>query len=110
MEETAEISFHNLLKKYNFSEEDASKFVALQKQMQSESLASKVDVSDLKTALKADIADLKSSTDISIADLKNSTDVNIANVKSALTWRMFLFWLTQIGVFLAFAYRIFPGV
>lgn len=81
MEETAEISFYNLLKKYKFSDEDASKFVSLQKKMQYENLATKSDLSE-----------------------------GLANVKSVLTWRLLMFWLGQVGIFLAFAYRIFPGM
>jgi len=74
--ESVEIDFYELLKKYNFSEEDAKKFVQLQKELHQETLATKAD---------------------------------LANLKSALTWRMFLFWLTQIGVFLGFAYKLFPN-
>jgi hypothetical protein len=88
MEETTEISFYNLLKKYNFSDEDASKFVALQKQMHIEHLATKTDIANVK----ADLAQAES------------------RIKSVLTWRMLMFWIGQIGVFLAFAYKLFPGM
>jgi hypothetical protein len=80
MEETTEISFYNLLKKYNFSDEDASKFVSLQKQMHTEHLATKTDLAQAES-----------------------------RIKSVLTWRMLMFWIGQIGVFLAFAYKLFPG-
>lgn len=82
--ETAEIRFYKLLKKNNFSEEDAGEFIALHKEMQLDDLASKVDVADLKAA--------------------------IAKTETTLTWRIFMFWLAQIGVFIAFAYKIFPGM
>ena len=73
--ETAEIRFYKLLKKYNFSEEDAGEFVALQKEMQLENLATKADVAD---------------------------------VKSALTWRMFIFWLGQVAATLAIVRYAMP--
>lgn len=84
MEETTEISFYNLLKKYNFSEEDASKFVALQKQMHTEHLATKSDIARL--------------------------EVEIAKSRSSILWAVALFWLAQVGVFLGFAYKLFPGM
>lgn len=52
--------------------------------MQLDDLASKVNVADLKAA--------------------------IARTETTLTWRIFMFWLAQIGVFIAFAYKIFPGM
>ncbi|MGB3777104.1 MAG: hypothetical protein WA960_02000 [Tunicatimonas sp.] len=73
--ETAEIRFYKLLKKYNFSEEDAGEFVALQKEMQLDNLATKADVAD---------------------------------VKSALTWRMFIFWLGQVAATLAIVRYAMP--
>ena len=59
-------------------------FITLYKEMQLEDLSSKTDIADLKAEL--------------------------GKVESTLTWRIFMFWLAQIGVFLAFAYRIFPGM
>ena len=52
--------------------------------MQLDDLASKVDVADLKAA--------------------------IAKTETTLTWRIFMFWLAQIGVFIAFAYKVFPSM
>jgi hypothetical protein len=71
MEEAAEITFYNILKK-NFSEEDASTLVALQKKMQSGSLATKADLAS-----------------------------GLANFKSVLTWRLFIFWLGQVAAVVA---------
>lgn len=71
MEEAAEITFYNILRK-NFSEEDASKLVALQKQMQTESLATKTDLAQAET-----------------------------RIKSTLTWRMFIFWIGQVAATVA---------
>ena len=82
--ETAEIRFYKLLKKNNFSDEDAGEFIALHKEMQLEDLASKTDIADIKSELR--------------------------KMEATLTWRIFMFWLAQIGVFLAFAYKIFPGI
>ena len=52
MEEPAEIGFYNILKK-QLSEEDASKLVALQKQLKD--LVSKVDLAEVKSDLVAKI-------------------------------------------------------
>lgn len=89
MEEAAEITFYNILKK-NFSEEDASTLVALQKKMQSESLATKADLASGLADVKADLADVK-------ADLAS----DLANFKSVLTWRLFIFWLGQVAAVVA---------
>ncbi|MGB3848837.1 MAG: hypothetical protein WA958_02630 [Tunicatimonas sp.] len=71
MEEAAEITFYNILKK-NFSEEDASTLVALQKRMQPENLATKADLAS-----------------------------GLTDVKSVLTWRLFVFWLGQVAAVVA---------
>ena len=83
--ETAEIRFYKLLKKNNFSEEDAGEFVAIHREMQFADLVTKAD-------LKADLAEAEQ------------------RIKTTLTWRLLMFWLGQVGIFLAFAYRIFPGM
>ena len=95
--ETTEIKFYKLLKKYQFSEEDAGEFVALQKEMQHEDLATKVDLNDVKTALTADIVNTRSDL---IAEISN-VRAEMSKIKSDLTWRMFIFWLGQVAATLA---------
>ncbi|MEM9829387.1 MAG: hypothetical protein AAF944_02050 [Bacteroidota bacterium] len=102
MEETAEIAFYNILKK-KFSEEDASKLVALQKQMYAVNLATKADLTQTESQIKTNLAQPES-------QLKTDLAQTESRIKTTLTWRIFAFWLTQVGVFLAFAYRIFPGM
>ena len=94
--ETAEIQFYELLKRHNFNSEDAEKFVGLQKEMQTQHLATKEDLRDVKAELTAEIAEVKAGLTMSIAQ-----------AKTAITWRVFIFWLAQIGVLLGIAYKVF---
>ena len=123
--ETAEIQFYELLKKHNFNSEDAEKFVGLQKEMQTQHLATKEDLREAKTELTAEIANVKAelTTEIAevkleianvkaeltteIAEVKAELTMSIAQAKTAITWRVFIFWLAQIGVLLGIAYKVF---
>ena len=103
--ETAEIQFYELLKRHNFNSEDAEKFVGLQKEMQTQHLATKED-------LKAEIADVKAeiaNVRLEITEVKAELTMSIAQAKTAITWRVFIFWLAQIGVLLGIAYKVFSG-
>ena len=123
--ETAEIQFYELLKRHNFNSEDAEKFVGLQKEMQTQHLATKEDLRDVKAELTAEIAEVKLdianakaelTTEIAnvkaeltteIAEVKAGLTMSIAQAKTAITWRVFIFWLAQIGVLLGIAYKVF---
>ncbi|MGB3588616.1 MAG: hypothetical protein WBA23_18860 [Tunicatimonas sp.] len=82
--ETTEIRFYKLLKKYNFSDEDAGEFIGLQKEMQLQNLATKEDIAKL--------------------------EIQIEKSKASILWTVVIFWLAQVGVFLGFAYKMFPGL
>ena len=69
--ETAEIQFYELLKKHNFNSEDAEKFVGLQKEMQTQHLATKEDLRDVKAELTAEIANVKTELTTEIANVKD---------------------------------------
>ena len=134
--ETAEIQFYELLKKHNFNSEDAEKFVGLQKEMQTQHLATKEDLREAKTELtteivnvkteltaeianvkaeltaeianvKLEIANVKAELTTEIAEVKAELTMSIAQAKTAITWRVFIFWLAQIGVLLGIAYKVF---
>ena len=93
MEEAAEITFYNILKK-NFSEEDASTLVALQKRMQSENLATKADLASGLSDVRTDLASGLSDTRAELAS-------GLSDLKSVLTWRLFIFWLGQVAAVVA---------
>ena len=112
--ETAEIQFYELLKKHNFNSEDAEKFVGLQKEIQTQHLATKEDLREAKTELTAEIAEVKleianvkAELTTEIAEVKAELTMSIAQAKTAITWRVFIFWLAQIGVLLGIAYKVF---
>ena len=125
----SEIRFFRFLsEKLNLNEDDAETFVALQKEVQADSLTTKGDLADLRTALKGDIAELRTELKGGISELKNemvlqesrlenkitqssaSLKVSMERYRSNVLWAVVLFWLAQVGVFLGFAYRLFPGL
>ena len=86
-----EIKFYRFLNaKLNLSEEDAETFIALQKEIQADKLATKGDLAEGNRDLSGQITDVKA-----------LLDVKIAQAKTALTWRMFIFWLGQVAATLA---------
>ena len=143
----AEIKFFRFLStKLNLSEDDAETFITLQKEVQADSLATKGDLTDLRTALKADTSQLRIELKDDIAKVRTElksdlagvrtelkgdiTDVKgeMVKIKTAITesesrtgvkleryrtnilWTVVLFWLAQVGIFLGFAYKLFPGL
>lgn len=113
-----EIKFFRFLStKLNLSEDDAETFIALQKEVQADNLATKGDLADLRTDLKGDISELKnemvsleSRLENKITESSASLKVSMERYRSNLLWVVVLFWLAQVGVFLGFAYRLFPGL
>lgn len=113
-----EIDFYRFLNtKLNLSEEDAETFITLQKKIQADSLATKSDLSDLRTDLKEGIAGLKnemvlqeSRLETKITESSSSLKVSMERYRSNVLWAVVIFWLAQVGVFLGFAYRLFPGM
>ena len=120
-----EIKFYRFLSdKLNLSKDDAETFITLQKEVQADSLATKGNLADLRTDLKGDIADLKTE----ISDLRTEVKSDFSTLKTKITessaslkvsmeryrtnilWVVVLFWLAQVGVFLGFAYKLFPGL
>lgn len=128
---TAEIKFFKLLRKINLSEDDAETFIALQKEIQADNLATKGDIFELKTELKSDINEvrgdikgirgelvvLKAGISTSAAGLEakiieSSATLNVVMERNRtnILWAVVLFWLAQVGIMLGFAYKLFPGL
>ena len=117
-----EIRFFRFLStKLNLSEDDAETFIALQKEVQADSLATKGDLADLRTDLKGDIAKLRTELKTDMVSLESRLDnkitessaslkVSMERYRSNVLWVVVLFWLAQVGVFLGFAYKLFPGL
>ena len=77
----------------------------------------KGDLGDLRTELKGDIADLRTETKTNINALETkitessaSLKVSMERYRTNILWVVVLFWLAQVGVFLGFAYKLFPGL
>ena len=103
----AEIKFYRFLSnKLNLNEDDAETFITLQKEVQASSLATKADIAELKNEMVSQESRLENKITQSSAELK----VSLERYRSNILWALLLFWLTQVGVFLGFAYKLFPGL
>ena len=117
-----EIKFFRFLSdKLNLSKDDAETFITLQKEVQADSLATKADLADLRTDIKGDLVDLRAELKTDMVSLESRLDnkitessaslkVSMERYRSNLLWVVVLFWLAQVGVFLGFAYKLFPGL
>jgi hypothetical protein len=107
----AEIKYFRFLSsKLNLNEDDAETFIALQKEVQASNLATKGDISDLRSELKGDIAELKGELKNIITESESRTGIKLERYRSNVLWAVVIFWLAQVGVFLGFAYKLFPGL
>jgi hypothetical protein len=107
----AEIKYFRFLSsKLNLNKDDAETFIALQKEVQASNLATKGDISDLRRELKGDIAELKGELSSKITQNSAELKVSMERYRSNVFWAVVIFWLAQVGVFLVFAYKLFPGL
>ena len=97
-----EIKFYRFLNaKLNLSEEDAETFIALQKEIQADKLATKGDLAEVNRDLSGQISHVEKDLSGKITAVKAELNIKIAQTKTALTWRMFIFWLGQVAATLA---------